>query len=742
MQEEEEEEDQVLVGRLERLRSMVRDALENDMATTAVWYADKLVSLSSAKAEDVLLLARGFYSSGDYARAARTLETYEVCGGGPRMPAPQFRRGDDASTCGVELRARLLAARAWGKCKKYAEAAAVLEPSLAALSGAFQDGDDDDDGMSDDAENHEAPVAFAQAPTGPTTRSRARAMRNDDAHTMPSTMENTTSRKATPTRATRQLFGGTGPETTTTTKKVRDDFYEENYVRKRDALREEDEDDEDDESQHTTIEPVCALAEKIDLAAAACCCVGQAYEALENRGRAVEWLRRALRVDPRCAEALTFLVERKLLSAADERKLGSEVEADLNEYCEDEGWRAAVYAARVGVHDSSSKAASFSERFEALEKVHGLGKNAEVLCAKAEHAYYGRDARTAYTLTKQVYTRDPYDFACVPVYVASMVELGLAHDLFSCAHELVKAYPKEAPAWFAVGCYYLLVGKNDAAQRYFHKAAKKNPRFAPAWIGFGNAFAAQDESEQAMAAYRSASRLFQGSHLPLTFIGMEYLRTNNLPLAKHFLEGARTLCPSDPAVSNELGVVDLRRGDYEDAKNTFHEVLDVFGHVPEKAPLRLACEASIFNLAQTYRKLEDFQKAAHYFQIALGLKPRDPAVHAALASCHHVLGGHLLHKAIDSYHVALALRPSDTFAAEMLSRALKDVLDVDDPNDHVDLRAGPFHNLYANERPPTQTANQPANLVIPSLSRLVLQDHQQNDNNEQQQQQQRRPASS
>jgi anaphase-promoting complex subunit 6 len=34
--------------------------------------------------------------------------------------------------------------------------------------------------------------------------------------------------------------------------------------------------------------------------------------------------------------------------------------------------------------------------------------------------------------------------------------------------------------------------------------------FAPAWIGVGNAYAAQEEGDQAMSAYRTAARLFPG----------------------------------------------------------------------------------------------------------------------------------------------------------------------------------------------------------------------------------------
>lgn len=42
------------------------------------------------------------------------------------------------------------------------------------------------------------------------------------------------------------------------------------------------------------------------------------------------------------------------------------------------------------------------------------------------------------------------------------------------------------------------------------KATNLDGTFAPAWIGYGNAYAAQDEGDQAMAAFRTAARLFPG----------------------------------------------------------------------------------------------------------------------------------------------------------------------------------------------------------------------------------------
>ena len=67
-------------------------------------------------------------------------------------------------------------------------------------------------------------------------------------------------------------------------------------------------------------------------------------------------------------------------------------------------------------------------------------------------------------------------------------------------------------------------------------------------------------SAQAMAAYRTAARLFPGLHTPLLGMGMEYSGMNNLQLAERMLLTAHRLCPTDPATSHELGVLNYKNG--------------------------------------------------------------------------------------------------------------------------------------------------------------------------------------
>ncbi len=182
---------------------------------------------------------------------------------------------------------------------------------------------------------------------------------------------------------------------------------------------------------------------------------------------------------------------------------------------------------------SPSSERSLKKRFSQVEGPCGMADNMDVVVSKAECCLLEHNPRRAYELSKWVHEKDPFNLRCASVHVSALVELGHKSELFYVAHNLVAAYPERAISWFSVGCYYYVTGQFERARRYFHKATTKEAQFAPAWLGFGNAYAAQDESDQAMAAYRTAMRLFPGSHLPYLCTGMEYLRTNNFQVRLH-----------------------------------------------------------------------------------------------------------------------------------------------------------------------------------------------------------------
>lgn len=74
--------------------------------------------------------------------------------------------------------------------------------------------------------------------------------------------------------------------------------------------------------------------------------------------------------------------------------------------------------------------------------------------------------------------------------------LYLFLELFYVAHKLVDRYPDMAISWYAVGCYYDLIGKSDPARRYFAKATNLDRLYGPAWLAYGHSFAKENEHDQ------------------------------------------------------------------------------------------------------------------------------------------------------------------------------------------------------------------------------------------------------
>jgi len=141
----------------------------------------------------------------------------------------------------------------------------------------------------------------------------------------------------------------------------------------------------------------------------------------------------------------------------------------------------------------------------------------------------------------------------------------LRSSLFMLAHDLVEQDPQAATTWYAVGLWYFSGKRWGEARRYFSKANLIDSRFAPAWIAFAHSFAYEGEHDHAITAYSTSARLFQGSHLPLLFTGMEHLQLSASSLAEEYFRAAEAINAADPLLLNELGVVAYNKEDYAQA---------------------------------------------------------------------------------------------------------------------------------------------------------------------------------
>ena len=292
-----------------------------------------------------------------------------------------------------------------------------------------------------------------------------------------------------------------------------------------------------------------------------------------------------------------------------------------------------------------------------------LGSNADVVAAYAELLLRRGRFREAYSITSTVLERDPYATAVLPAHLAAAVALGKKQELFSLGHTLMKAQPEQGTSWYAAGCYYYATNQFASARHYFAKATALDKKFAAAWIGFAQAFAAQDETDQAMAAFRTAARLFPGLHVPLLGMGLEYIRMNNLLLAEQTLLRAHRRCPADSTVAHELGTLLFRQGRYPEAVQWLNRALS---SIPRE--YSALWEPTVVNLAHVYRKLRRFDKAIEMLTRALGASAGQAGTYGALGYTYHLIGN--LPAAIENYHKALGLRPYDDFYSAMLAVAV------------------------------------------------------------------------
>lgn len=407
---------------------------------------------------------------------------------------------------------------------------------------------------------------------------------------------------------------------------------------------------------------------EINISSAICFLRGRAYEALENRAQARQWYKAAIKADPLCYEALECLIENHMLTCEEETSLLSSLQ-----FGPEDGWLSSFYSCLIKKYDKES---IIEAKFRELETescngnsmstsfMHTLKNDTDLLACKAEYYHQCGEYQKCFEQTSILLEKDPFHLKCTLVHLAAAMELGNSNELYLMACNLVKDYPQKALSWFAVGCYYYCIKKYDQSRRYFSKATSLDGTFASAWIGYGNAYAAQEEGDQAMSAYRTAARLFPGCHLPTLYIGMEYMRTHSYKLAEQFFMQAKTICPSDPLVYNELGVVAYNMKEYNKAVLWFEKTL---AHIPSLSPL---WEPTVVNLAHAYRKLKMYHEAISCYERALTLSTRSLSTYAGLAYTYHLQDNFTA--AITYYHKALWLKPDDQFCTEMLSLAIVD----------------------------------------------------------------------
>lgn len=405
--------------------------------------------------------------------------------------------------------------------------------------------------------------------------------------------------------------------------------------------------------------------------AAMCYLRGLCYAKQNAFDRAKECYKDAVRIDVLCFEAFDQLMKNSLMSPSEEWDFLDSLDFDnmaASDASSSTPQEAAqftkmLYTTRLSKY---SRPQDFNVAVETLSTHYNLASNPAILLAKAELLFTNCRFRDTLSLTTQIIETDPYNFSAMPVHLAALFETKATNALFLLSHELADTHPEEPCTWLAVGTYYLSIGRIPEARSYFSKASVMDPHFGPAWIGFAHTFAAEGEHDQAISAYSTAARLFQGTHLPQLFLGMQNLCLGQLSLAKEYLNTAYAMCENDPLVLNELGVAYYQGDAFEEAIRTFELALSIAQDI-DAAPSSWLDTRT--NLAHAYRRTNRLVEALAQFDEVLRLGGKDAATFAAKGLV--LLGMEDYYEAAVALHQALAMSPQDPVATELLNKALE-----------------------------------------------------------------------
>ncbi|RZF38992.1 hypothetical protein LSTR_LSTR003735 [Laodelphax striatellus] len=393
---------------------------------------------------------------------------------------------------------------------------------------------------------------------------------------------------------------------------------------------------------------------------------GQIYEALDNRGLACDCYKQALHEDVHCYNAFEALVKHQMLSASEEKELLESLPRG-----EDDKLVSYIYESLLNKYQDVPLALPASLH-------QSLEDNLDMTVAKAERLFYACSYRECFRITEEVLKKDPYHTSCLPIHISCLVELKMTNKLFYLAHDLVDLQPESAVSWFAVGCYYYLIGKSDPARRYLGKATSLDRLFGPAWLAYGHSFASENEHDQAMAAYFKASQLMKGCHLPLLYIGLECGLTNNIDLAEKFFSQAQNIAPDDPFVIHERGVVAFQNRRYNEAEKLFESALAKVRVIYEsKKVIAEKWEPLLNNLGHTYRKLHKYEEALDFHKQALMLSPLNPSTLSCIGFVQALLGWNV--EAVETFHKALGQRRDNSFSTTMLNYVMEQLMEETPP---------------------------------------------------------------
>ena len=416
--------------------------------------------------------------------------------------------------------------------------------------------------------------------------------------------------------------------------------------------------------------------------------IGKAYEMKENKQPAIRNYLLALKNDLENIEAFDILINHQLLNTSEKQQLLNTLNFNQNNCWLNDYYKSKIndnifmtYKSDVEIdlginkiiNEINSENNSKCKRENNMEDINYnnistinimdvLYKNNDqsLMLMEAEKMFMARDYTNTYKKLKKINEDDFYNLELIPMLCSSMIELNKIVDLYSLAYKLGNNCNDKFIPWYAVGCYYYAIKKYEISRKYFLKCNQLNKNFPEGWVALGNSYAGEDESDTCL-------RLFPGCHYSNLYIGMEFVRTNNLKTALIAFQNALQLSQNDPLIYNEIGVVYYKQQIYEEAQNYFIKGIKMCS----EDDVSSAYQTLMINLGHTYRKLKKLKEALEVYMKLYYIDSKNVDVLNGIGFILSLIGKY--NYALDYFHQANFIQSNDSFSITMINKCINEI---------------------------------------------------------------------
>ena len=396
--------------------------------------------------------------------------------------------------------------------------------------------------------------------------------------------------------------------------------------------------------------------------------IGKAYEMQENKQPAIRNYLLSLQYDPNNIEAFDILLNHQLLNLESKNNLLPTLSFSSDNY-----WLYDYFKSKIDdniyMTEKSDIEIKENENEEKANVMDILYKNEDqdLMKMEAEKYFIARDYTNTFNKLRKINEEDFYNLEIIPMLCSCMIELNKVGELYSLAYKLANNCGDKYISWYAVGCYYYSIKKYDLSRKYFLKCNQLNKNFPEGWVALGNSYAGEDESDQALNAYRTCLRLFPGCHYSNLYIGMEFVRTNNLKTALIAFQNALQLSQNDPLIYNEIGVVYYKQHMYDEALNYFIKGIKMCS----EDDVSSAYQTLMINLGHTYRKLKKLKEALEVYMKLYYIDSKNIDVLNAIGFILSLIGN--FNYALDYFHQANFIQSNDSFSITMINKCINEI---------------------------------------------------------------------